>query len=70
MVKATYKRKHLIGGLLTDSEDESMTIVVGAWHQAGRHGVAAVSERSYLLHRQQSGSWGQKDKGERERRWA
>lgn len=30
MTKATYKRKHLIRGLLTVSEDEFMAITVGS----------------------------------------
>jgi hypothetical protein len=35
MTKATYKRKHLIGGLLTVSEGKSMTIMWGIREQAG-----------------------------------
>jgi hypothetical protein len=30
MTKATYERKHLIGGLLIVSESESMAIIVGS----------------------------------------
>lgn len=30
MTKANYKRKHLIKGLLTDSEGEFMTITMGS----------------------------------------
>lgn len=43
MAKETYKRKHLIAGLLTVSEDLSMTWC-GAWQLLGGHGARAVTE--------------------------
>lgn len=35
MTKTTYKRKHIIGGLLAVSGGEFMTIMVGVWQQTG-----------------------------------
>ena len=34
MTNATYKRRHMIGGLLTDSEGQSI-VIKEAWWQAG-----------------------------------
>jgi hypothetical protein len=36
MIKATYKRKNFIWGLLTGSEGESMTIMGREWQWVGR----------------------------------
>ena len=41
ITKAASERKHLTGGLLTVSEDESMTIMVGSM-AAGRHGARNI----------------------------
>ena len=55
MTKATYKRKHLIS-LLTVSESESLTVMVGsmtAGRQAGRqawHSIEAVAESLHIIH--------------------
>jgi hypothetical protein len=35
MTKTTYKRKYLFGDLLTVSDGESMTVMVGSMQQAG-----------------------------------
>jgi hypothetical protein len=42
MTKATFNRRHLIGGLITVSEGESMTRSV----VADMYGAGAVSEKS------------------------
>lgn len=41
MTKATFKKGHLTGGLLTVSEGES--IMVGTWQPANRHGTGATT---------------------------
>ena len=50
MTKATYKRKHLIGSLLTVSEGESMTIMAGSMGEGRRHGAGAVAKHLHLIH--------------------
>lgn len=48
MTRATEKRKHLIGGLLTVAEGGSMVITAGIpWQQAGRNGIGTVVESSH-----------------------
>ena len=47
--KATHKRKHLIGDLITVSEDESMT----SWQEVGRHGTGEVAENLRLIYKQE-----------------
>lgn len=47
MMKATYKRKHLIGNLFTVSERESLTTWQGARRQSGRAGAGALAESSH-----------------------
>lgn len=44
VMKATLKRKFLIGALFTVSEGESLTIMVGTRQQIDRHGARAVAE--------------------------
>lgn len=44
MSKATYKRQHLVEGLLTVSEGESRIIMVRGMAAGGRHGTGAVAE--------------------------
>jgi hypothetical protein len=48
MTKATYRRKHLTGGLLRVSESQSMTIIVENMVQAGQHGAGAIFESLHL----------------------
>jgi len=43
MTQATYKIKHLIGGLLTASEGESTMVIMGDI-AAGSHGAGAVAK--------------------------
>lgn len=43
MTRATYKKKHLTGGLLAAPEGESV-LMVGTWQQEGRPGAGAVAE--------------------------
>ena len=50
VTKATYKIKHLIW---CSQLQRPMSIMVGAWQQAGRHGTGAVAKSLYLLH-----NWG------------
>ena len=49
MIKLTYKRKYLMGGLLTVSE--SMTTMAGSVAE-GRHGAGAGAESLHLIHKQ------------------
>jgi hypothetical protein len=42
MTKATYRRKHLIGSLITVSEGESIIIMTGS--VTGRHSTGAVAK--------------------------
>lgn len=50
MIKATYKRKYLVGGLLTVAEGESMSIMEESV-AAGRHGTGAIAENSHVTHK-------------------
>lgn len=40
MIKAAYKQKHLVGVLITVSEDESTTIIVGSTGGVGGRQVS------------------------------
>lgn len=46
MTKPTYKRKYLIGGLLTVSEGQSTTMA--GRMPAGRHGAGPVAEKLHI----------------------
>jgi hypothetical protein len=43
MTKATYQKKHWIGGLITVLEDESLTTI------ARRHGTGEMAEREAVV---------------------
>jgi hypothetical protein len=47
--KATYKREHVIGSLLTVSEGKSVIILEGSLVAGRQHDTGAVS-RAYILH--------------------
>ena len=47
MIKATYKRKHLIGGLFTVTEGEAMSIIPQNMVES-RHSAGVVAERLHL----------------------
>lgn len=53
MIKVTYKRKHLIGGLQCQRMSPWPSCQ-RAWQQAGRHGTRAVVESLYLIHKQKA----------------
>ena len=54
MIKATYKIKHLTGGLLTASEGESRAILARCM-LVGRPGAGVVTEDLYyLIHKQEA----------------
>lgn len=49
MIKLTYKRKYLMGGLLIVSE--SMTTMAGSVVE-GRHDAGAIAKSLHLIHKQ------------------
>lgn len=50
MSKPNYKRKHVIGSLLTVLEGEPMTTIAGS--MASGHGAEAAAERSHQIYKQ------------------
>lgn len=57
MTRETYTRKHLIGGLVTVSEGESIAIMAGgmaADRQIDRHDPGAVAESLQEIHKQEA----------------
>ena len=74
MVKTTYRtyRMYLVISIL---ENGSMTTMIGAWQQVGRHCTGSIAESLHLIHKQNGESkikereveGGRKKRGETER---
>jgi hypothetical protein len=54
MIQVTYKRKHLVGGLLAVSKVESKNVLAGSMAAGRQHDADAVAESSHLIHKLKS----------------